>query len=349
MRGLGQQVWRRRNSGVRLAAAAAERVERDQEGMEGEMVSRRAVLAGLAAAPLLGHVGFGQGASNLGPNRLVLLGNKGGPSIRAYAPSPSVNLLIWNNVPYIIDVGYGATFKLVEAKFPLTALRYIFITHHHSDHNLEAGPLPYNAWALGLKNPVNIYGPNGVDALLDGFFAGSKFDIDTRIADEGRPDLRKLVTTHAYTEGKVFADHGVTVTALRNKHPPIVDSFALKFDLGGKVIVFSGDTTYFPPLAEFAKGADFLVHEVAYGPALEALAARIPNGATLIDHLKAAHTMAEDVGRIAKAAGVKTLVLNHFVPADDKTLTDEVWTKAVRTTFDGPVIVGHDLLEIPLA
>jgi ribonuclease BN (tRNA processing enzyme) len=343
MRGLGQQVWRRRNSGVRLAAAAAERVERDQEGMEGEMVSRRAVLAGLAAAPLLGRVGFGQGASNLGPNRLVLLGNKGGPSIRAYAPSPS------DNVPYIIDVGYGATFKLVEAKFPLTALRYIFITHHHSDHNLEAGPLPYNAWALGLKTPVDIYGPNGVDALLDGFFASSKFDIDTRIVDEGRPDLRKLVTTHAYTEGKVFADHGVTVTALRNKHPPIVDSFALKFDLGGKVVVFSGDTTYFPPLAEFAKGADFLVHEVAYGPAFEALAARIPNGATLIDHLKAAHTMAEDVGRIAKAAGVKTLVLNHFVPADDKNLTDEVWTKAVRTTFDGPVIVGHDLLEIPLA
>ena len=313
------------------------------------IISRRAFAAGLTAAPLLARGSLGQGAPNLGPNRLVLLGNKGGPSIRAYAPSPSANLLVWHNVPYIIDVGYGATFKLVEAKFPLTSLRYVFITHHHSDHNLEAGPLPYNAWALGLKTPVDIYGPNGVDALLDGFFAGSKFDIDTRIVDEGRPDLRKLVTTHSYSEGKVFAESGVTVTALRNKHPPIVDSFALKFDLGGKTIVFSGDTTYFPPLAEFAKGADFLVHEVAYGPALEALAARTPNGATLLEHLRASHTLAEDVGRIAKAAGVKTLVLNHFVPADDKGLTDEVWTKAVGTTFDGPIIVGRDLLEIPLA
>ena len=313
------------------------------------MVSRRAVLSGLVAAPFFSRLGVGQGAPHLGPNRLVLLGNKGGPSIRAYAPSPSSNLLVWNNVPYVIDVGYGATFKLVEAKFPLPSLRYIFITHHHSDHNLEAGPLSYNAWALGLKTPIDIYGPNGVDALLDGFFESSKFDIDTRIVDEGRPDLRKLVTTHGYSEGKVFADRGVTVTALRNKHPPIVDSFALKFDLAGKVIVFSGDTTYFPPLAEFAKGADFLVHEVAYGPALEALAARTPNGATLLDHLRASHTLAEDVGRIAKAAEVKTLVLNHFVPADDKSLTDEVWTKAVGTTFDGPVIVGHDLLEIPLA
>ena len=83
--------------------------------------------------------------------------------------------------------GYGVTFKLVEAKFPLTALRYIFITHHHSDHNLEAGPLSYNAWALGLKTPVDIYGPDGVDALIDGFFAGSKFDIERRIVDEGPP------------------------------------------------------------------------------------------------------------------------------------------------------------------
>jgi ribonuclease BN (tRNA processing enzyme) len=318
--------------------------------MGGKMiVSRRALVAGLATAPLLGRGAIGQSPSNLGPNRLVLLGNKGGPSIRAYAPSPSANLLVWNNVPYVIDAGYGVTFKLIEAKFPLPGLRYIFITHHHSDHNLETGPLAYNAWAVGLKTPVDVHGPSGVDALLDGFFAGSKFDIETRIADEGRPDLRRLVTTHAYSEGKVFADHGVTVTALRNKHPPITDSFALKFDLGGKVVVFSGDTTYFPPLAEFAKDADILVHEAAYGPALEALAVRNPNAASMLEHLKASHTLVEDVGRIAKAAGVKTLVLNHFVPGDDKSLTDEVWTKAVRTNFAGPVIIGHDLLEIPLA
>ena len=69
----------------------------------------------------------------------MLLGTKGGPAIRAYAPSPSSNLLVWKGVPYIVDAGYGATFKLVEAGFPLGALMTIFITHNHSDHNLEAG------------------------------------------------------------------------------------------------------------------------------------------------------------------------------------------------------------------
>jgi hypothetical protein len=221
------------------------------------IIDRRAFVSGLAASPLFGRAALAQSGPNLGPNRLVLLGNKGGPAIRAYAPSPSSNLLIWNNVPYVIDAGYGVTFKLVDAKFPLTALRYIFITHHHSDHNLETGPLAYNAWAIGLKTPVDIYGPNGVDALIDGFFAGSKFDIDTRIVDEGRPDLRKLVTTHAYSEGNVFADHGVTVTALRNKHPPIVDSFALKFDLGGKVIVSQATRPIFRGWRNFPRAPIF--------------------------------------------------------------------------------------------
>src|SRR5436305_12797338 len=101
MRGSGQQVWRWRNRTLRLAAAAANRVEQGQQGMEGEIVSRRAVLTGLAAVPLLGRIGFGQGAPNLGANRLVLLGNKGGPFIRAYAPSPSANLLVRHHVPSV--------------------------------------------------------------------------------------------------------------------------------------------------------------------------------------------------------------------------------------------------------
>lgn len=62
----------------------------------------------------------------------------------------------------------------------------------------------------------------------------------------------------------------------------------------------------------------------------------------------ASHTMTEDVGRIASAAGVKTLVLNHFVPADDRSLTEEVWASSVRKTFDGRILVGRDLMEIPL-
>ena len=60
------------------------------------------------------------------------------------------------------------------------------------------------------------------------------------------------------------------------------------------------------------------------------------------------HTLAEDVGRIAKAANVKNLILNHFVPPDDKTLTEQTWINAVKTQFSGNVIVGKDLLQVAL-
>ena len=310
------------------------------------MFDRRMFLAGmgaLAAAPRA----LAQ-APVPGPDRLVLLGNKGGPTIRGYTPSPASSLLVWKGVPYLIDAGYGATFKLVEAGFPLSSLRTIFITHNHSDHNLEAGMLPYNAWAGGLKTPIDIYGPPGITDVIEGAWLAEKFDIETRMKDEGRPDLRKFVTTHVIGEGEVMRDANVAVTALRVKHPPIVDAFAFKFSFPGKIVVFSGDTTYFPPLADFAKGADILVHEVAYEPALQGLVALNPNAATLLDHLKASHTMTDDVGRIATAAGVKTLVLNHFVPVDNKNLPEKVWRDAVAKTFSGQIIVGHDLLTIPL-
>jgi ribonuclease BN (tRNA processing enzyme) len=318
------------------------------------MITRRDLLAAgssfvAAAALQWPRRGIAQQPANLGPNRLVLLGTRGGPAIRTgYVPSPSSSLLVYDNVPYVIDTGYGVSFKLVEAKLPLPLLRYIFITHHHSDHNAEFGLLLNNAWAMGLRTPVDAYGPAGMRRLADGFWDAYKFDIETRMADEGRPDLRKLVAAHEYTEGKVLEADGVKVTALRNMHPPITESFALKFEFADRTIVFSGDTAYFPPLAAFAKGADILVHEVMYAPALEELLRRNPNAPTLMAHLKASHTLTDDVGRLATEAGVKKLVLSHFVPADATGVTEQTWIDAVRPTYKGDLVVGKDLMTIPL-
>lgn len=58
------------------------------------------------------------------------------------------------------------------------------------------------------------------------------------------------------------------------------------------------------------------------------------------------HTTAEEAGRIAKAAGVKTLVLSHRVPAEDPLISDQMWLDAARSQFAGQIIVGRDLLEL---
>jgi ribonuclease BN (tRNA processing enzyme) len=309
----------------------------------------------LASAAALGAAGRGlpgawaqAKAPELGADRIVLLGTRGGPFIGGYSPSPSANLLVFRGVPYVIDAGYGVSFKLIDAGIPLAALRYVFITHHHSDHNLELGPLLYNSWVDGRKTPVEVYAPVGLEAMLASYWESNRFDIDTRVADEGRPDPRKLVNTHEVREGVLLSEGDVKVSALRVVHPPVTETYAFKFELAGKTVVFSGDTAYFPPLAQFAQGADYLIHEVLYAPALDALMSRRPNAERLKASILSHHTKAEDVGRIASAAKAKALVLNHFVPPDDKSLTPQVWTDAVRPSFDGKIIVGRDLLQLPL-
>jgi ribonuclease BN (tRNA processing enzyme) len=312
-----------------------------------EFIRNSGLIAGSAAFGLQSN----EKLQNLGyeeADRLVLLGTQGGPFIRSYKPSPSASLIVYKNLPIVIDTGHGVTFKLIEAGIALPSIKYIFITHHHSDHNLDLGPLLYNSWIAGLQTNVNVYAPVGLQSMIASYWEYNRFDIETRIADEGRPDIRKLVTCHEYTEGSnIMSNTGVVVSALRNIHPPIKESYALKFKLDEKIIVFSGDTAYCPALAEFAAGADYLVHEVMYGPAIDALTKRRPNAAKLKESILSHHTLAEDVGRIASQAKVKNLVLSHFVPADDKSVTDKVWTDAVSSNFTGNIIVGKDLLKIP--
>jgi ribonuclease BN (tRNA processing enzyme) len=281
------------------------------------------------------------------PTRIILLGTKGGPRVGEAGRSNPSTLLLINDVPYVVDCGYGASKQLITAGIDLNRLRYIFITHHHSDHNLELGSLTYNAWITGLPFRLDAYGPPGLTKMAQDFFNYLKFDINTRIVDEGRADPRKLLTTHEISKpGVVLSNDDVKVSACLVRHPPIKHAYAYRFDARDRSVVISGDTAYAPELAQFAKGADVLVHEVMYLPGVDALVKRLPNANRLREHLMAAHTLPEDVGRIAAQAEVKTLVLSHFVPGDDASITDEQWAEGVRKNFKGRIIVGKDLMEI---
>ena len=279
--------------------------------------------------------------------KIVFLGTKGGPRV-GVGPSNPANLVMVNDTPFVIDCGMGVSHQLVTAGVPLESVKYIFISHHHSDHNLEYGNLVYNAWAAGLSTPVHSFGPKGIEAMTETYWQLNKFDVDTRIEDEGRPDPRKLLIAKDITEdGVVLQTPDVKVTAFRTPHPPIVDNFAYKFETPDGTIVFSSDTAYNPKLAEFAKGADVLVHEAIYLPWVDRLVARVKNGATLKKHLLESHTAAEDVGRIADAAQVKVLVMSHLVTGE-LDVTDEQWSGEASKHFKGRLIVARDLMQLAL-
>jgi ribonuclease BN (tRNA processing enzyme) len=279
--------------------------------------------------------------------KIVFLGTKGGPRV-GVGPSNPANLVIVNDTPFVIDCGMGVSHQLLSAGVPLESVKYIFISHHHSDHNLEYGNLVYNAWATGLSTPIHSFGPKGIEAMTQTYWELNKFDVETRIEDEGRPDPRKLLIAKDIDEdGVVLQTADVKVTAFRTPHPPITDNFAYKFETPDGTIVFSSDTAYNPKLAEFAKGADVLVHEAIYLPWVDRLVTRVKNGATLKKHLLESHTSAEDVGRIADAAQVKVLVMSHLVPGEPD-VTDDNWSSEAKKHFKGRLIVARDLTELTL-
>ena len=110
--------------------------------------------------------------------------------------------------------------------------------------------------------------------------------------------------------------------------------------------MISGDTAPSQNLVKLAAGADVLVHSVMYPAAIDRLVAKVPNAAALKDSILAHQTSAEAAGRMAREAGVKTLVLSHFVPPDDPEVTEPMWAAAAGRHFRGTVIVGRDLLEV---
>jgi len=299
-------------------------------------------IAGLAGAAWRARPTSAQGMST----RLILLGTGGGPRPRKASSAPA-QVIVVNETPYVIDCGDGVGRQLVLAGVSLDKLRHIFVTHHHSDHNADYGNLIWLAWAAGLRTRIDAWGPPPLQRMTELFLEMNAYDIDTRIANEGRVPLAPLVHVHELSSGGiVMKDENVRVTAALVDHPPVVPAFAYRFDAADRSIVISGDTTRSENLVKLAQNADVLVHSVLYVPAVDRLVGRVGNAATLKQSIVAHQTSVDDAGRVAEAAGVKTLVLSHLVPADDPEVTDQMWIDAARAHFRGKVIVGRDLLEI---
>jgi ribonuclease BN (tRNA processing enzyme) len=256
-------------------------------------------------------------------------------------------VIVVNDTPYVIDCGDGVARQLVVAGVSLEKLRHVFLTHQHSDHNADYGNLIWLAWTAGLRTRIDAWGPPPLAKMTKLFFEMNAYDIGTRIANEGRVPLAPLVRVHELRKGGlVMKDDDVRVTATLVDHPPVVPAFAYRFDAAGRSIVISGDTARSDNLVRLAQNADVLVHSAVYVPAVDRLVARVPNAARLKQSILAHQTSVEDAGRVAEAAGVKTLVLSHLVPADDPEVTEQMWIDGARAHFRGNVVLGRDLLEI---
>ena len=295
-----------------------------------------AAVAATAAAPSLGLAAPAPRRS-----QFILLGTKGGPT-PSKARAPAAAVLIVDGSPYLIDCPDGTARQLVLAGVDLSSLGPVFLTHHHSDHMAGVGALLLLAWGSGLKAPVTVFGPPPLSEIVQAELAAGAPDIEFRMREEGRPDLRKLVSARELASGPVLAGPPVRVSCASVNHYT-VPALAYRFDTPDRSIVYSGDTAPSENLIELARGADVLVHEAMLLSAIDRLIG--PNETKVREHLLKSHTTTEQLGRVAAAAGVKTVVLTHLVPGFGD-ISDQMWVAGVRRHFKGQVIVGRDLMRI---
>jgi ribonuclease Z len=236
----------------------------------------------------------------------------------------------------LIDCGWGVARRIQQARIPTASIEAVFFTHLHSDH-------------------ITVYGPAGTRETVAGFQQALKADVGYRLAHHGEKlwsggvacDVHEVEATD---EARVIAKIGdIEVSAFLVDHRPVVPAFGFKVARNGHSIVFTGDTVRCPSLERAAKGADVLVSEVFNYNLMDrriTLLKATSNdlAAGLLGDAKSYHIPPKDVAEVAAQAGVKQLILTHFIPPV-ATGAEEMqeFVAGMSDIFHGTISIASDL------
>ena len=245
-----------------------------------------------------------------------------------------------------MDLGPGVVRRAAAAQQKgISALRpanihHAFVTHLHSDHTVGYPDLIFTPWVVGRQRPLEVYGPHGLKAMTDHVLAAWADDIEIRRGPTERAIVSAngyQVNAHEISQGVVYKDSNVTVSAFPAKHGEWgARALGYRFQTPDRTIVISGDTSPSETIVDQCNGCDALIHEV-YTEAGYAKAS--PEWQRM---RREYHTSSRQLGELATRARPGLLILYHqsyqFNESNEEDLMREM-----RAAYRGRFVSGHDL------
>ena len=218
-------------------------------------------------------------------------------------------------VRLLLDCGSGVAHRMEALGLDGQAITHVALTHFHADHTSDVATL-FVAWRYGQlpprSAPVTLVGPPGTRALA------------ARLAEA----LWKDLLTPGFPVEVVELAPGATlelgsgVRLSSFKVPHTEESVAYCVERGGRRVVYTGDTAYHPPLADWAAGCDLLLCECS-----------LPREMAVPTHLTP-----EECAMLAAIARPRTLALTHLYPPVERVDVEGI----VSARYHGAVVVATD-------
>lgn len=263
----------------------------------------------------------------------------GGPELQDKRASTSY--VIWDDgrSRVIVDAGGGSALRFGESGARMSQLDVFLFSHFHVDHSGDFPALIFSSWFGERTRPLPVYGPEGNEYMpsttefVRDLFADphGAWRYLSELVEPGQGGSYRIEPHNVAAgaaPGLVAREGDMALYAVRVVHGAF-PALAWRVEIGGKRIVFSGDTNGDGDgLTELAKGADLLVAHNA-----------VPEGATGVE--RRLHMPPSVIGATAGKAGVKQLVLSHRML---RTLGKEDATRAeIRRNYAGPLAFANDL------
>jgi len=240
---------------------------------------------------------------------------------------------------YVVDIGDGSATNLNNWRIDTNKIRATLLTHLHSDHISDLADLHLMTWVNSSHTkPLDVYGPEGVELVTQGF--EDAYQLDYQYRHEHHGDEVAPINIAGFnprpidlSNPVIIDENGLKVTAFRVPHDPVEPALGYRFDYKGRSIVISGDTSYSENLIKNAKDADVLFHEAQANHQLDIMKEALAGNKGLVkvlDDIVTYHTTPIEAAQAANLANVDHLMFYHLTPAPRNKMMERMFFRGVN-------------------